>query len=926
MNVSFNATEPILRPLPLMQLFYRWHVDLCSIGRTTPRGNLYCMVCIEAWSKYAVMIPIPDKTSLETSYAFLQHVLARFGAPAEVVTDGGGEFMSYFDKMLQDALIDHRRTSSNHPQANGLAERCVRTLKHGLKKQVRLLNQPDYDGFMYDDEDAKNPKPVIPWDLYVPWIALGYNASKQASTGFSPFYMIHARHATVPPAVQEKFKEPLDFSNGNDMERLTDTLLERAKEARRVSLIAGDNLLIAQHRDTKRYAEIRSGVYLPKVRRFEIGDYVYVKRRSADVIVPTLDMPARPEILRIIEIRPKGVLILQGKDLTTIAENRVNCTPCHLPIVEADEAQGEPVYQHTPCSRCKQVDKPELMVICSSCSQRYHIHCLQPQLSSVPKLRYWTCKACQKRKSDETLVERDQEKLPSTAGAGRQGPQEEPVIASSPRAKNSDQVPPLPTRRGRPPKSAKITKVTESSGEEDEEIDLSSPLEGLTTSQLENLHQGLSGQRVLLQHVDPESGIRLPELWTLEYKGKRHRPKCFIARYKDKKPLNLTLEEVQMTLVPINYEPPSPVDRDRIGGDQDLLEIDTVIAKKTTPGGRKTLYQVLYKGQPDNFRNNQNWVSEHELDQETLEAFERDQRSQRRLASSTIRTLLQQEPKMKEASGTDRPERVRKESSRLKGYHVSMVTHDCKDRGPVMDFDLKQSTGVLEALETLMPSPNGWTKGHATKLANQLVGGRRFLQPQGSYTPGRPQRIATTEQEIQGLLDVIDFSLLPSIVDTFSGHGTIQRVFKQHGLRVICNDIDNEMEADYHLDALQHSTYQSIKDSYGLDAVVISPTFAFLDLALPLAVLHAEQLVCCHVPGHYFTCAPRARFEWMSRLQHEGRLAVIAGLPVGPSHRQCLWFLIFRSAALKKLLYRPGREQYLGFHFLTHTSSHSHGV
>ena len=44
------------------------------------------------------------------------------------------------NKMLQDALIDHRRTSSNHPQANGLAERCVRTLKHGLKKQVRLLN------------------------------------------------------------------------------------------------------------------------------------------------------------------------------------------------------------------------------------------------------------------------------------------------------------------------------------------------------------------------------------------------------------------------------------------------------------------------------------------------------------------------------------------------------------------------------------------------------------------------------------------------------------------------------------------------------------------------------------------------------------------------------------------------------------------
>ena len=93
------------------------------------------MVCIEAFSKFAVMIPIPQKTAEETAYAFLHNVLGRFGAPAELVTDGGTDFESHLHKMLSDAFIDHRTTSSGHPQSTGLAERCVQTLKNCLRKQ-----------------------------------------------------------------------------------------------------------------------------------------------------------------------------------------------------------------------------------------------------------------------------------------------------------------------------------------------------------------------------------------------------------------------------------------------------------------------------------------------------------------------------------------------------------------------------------------------------------------------------------------------------------------------------------------------------------------------------------------------------------------------------------------------------------------------
>jgi hypothetical protein len=41
--------------------------------------------------------------------------------------------------------------------------------------------------------------------------------------------------------------------------------------------MALENLSIAQHRDTLRYATIRGGGYRPQVRRFRPRDYVYLQ-------------------------------------------------------------------------------------------------------------------------------------------------------------------------------------------------------------------------------------------------------------------------------------------------------------------------------------------------------------------------------------------------------------------------------------------------------------------------------------------------------------------------------------------------------------------------------------------------------------------------------------------------------------------------
>jgi hypothetical protein len=53
-------------------------------------------------------------------------------------------------------------------------------------------------------------------------------------------------------------------------------IVENTVLFRRVMPMAMENLSITQHRDTLRYAHTRGDSYKPKVRQFDIGDFVYL--------------------------------------------------------------------------------------------------------------------------------------------------------------------------------------------------------------------------------------------------------------------------------------------------------------------------------------------------------------------------------------------------------------------------------------------------------------------------------------------------------------------------------------------------------------------------------------------------------------------------------------------------------------------------
>jgi hypothetical protein len=98
------------------------------------------------------------------------------------------------------------------------------------------------------------------WDADVAFLMLGYNCSPHSSTGYSPYrQLMHVRQPIAPPAIRTGMAQPIDFE---DASAAAEDLHQRQRWVQQHMLEALENLKIAQHRDQKRYAVVRSATIL----------------------------------------------------------------------------------------------------------------------------------------------------------------------------------------------------------------------------------------------------------------------------------------------------------------------------------------------------------------------------------------------------------------------------------------------------------------------------------------------------------------------------------------------------------------------------------------------------------------------------------------------------------------------------------------
>ncbi|GFW01291.1 transposon Ty3-I Gag-Pol polyprotein [Trichonephila clavipes] len=108
---------------------------------------------------------------------------------------------------------------------------------------------------MYVDVEQKN------WDEILPFVTFAYNTSKQETTGFTPFYLLHGREAETTLDTMLPFC-PNDFDDNNITK-----IAARAEESRQLARV---HTLRAQDKDRRRYDSKHQMVsYAP-------GDLVWV--------------------------------------------------------------------------------------------------------------------------------------------------------------------------------------------------------------------------------------------------------------------------------------------------------------------------------------------------------------------------------------------------------------------------------------------------------------------------------------------------------------------------------------------------------------------------------------------------------------------------------------------------------------------------
>ena len=109
----------------------------------------------------------------------IDSMFCRYSIPEQVHSDMGAQFESKIIQAISKLLgINKTHTTPYHPQSDGLVERLNRTILSMLATTL--------------DNHAGE------WEDYLAKVCFAYNTSRQASTGYSPFYLMFGCKARIP--------------------------------------------------------------------------------------------------------------------------------------------------------------------------------------------------------------------------------------------------------------------------------------------------------------------------------------------------------------------------------------------------------------------------------------------------------------------------------------------------------------------------------------------------------------------------------------------------------------------------------------------------------------------------------------------------------------------------------------------------------
>ena len=144
------------------------------------KGNVENVLIItDHFTMYAQAFPSKTQTALATAKLLWNNFILHYGFLCKIIRDQGRNFESeLIENLCEVAGVKKLRTSPYHPQTNGQCEGFNSTLLNML--------------------GTLTPGQKKDWKSHVPALVHAYNCTKNAATGFSPYYLLFGREPRLP--------------------------------------------------------------------------------------------------------------------------------------------------------------------------------------------------------------------------------------------------------------------------------------------------------------------------------------------------------------------------------------------------------------------------------------------------------------------------------------------------------------------------------------------------------------------------------------------------------------------------------------------------------------------------------------------------------------------------------------------------------
>ena len=185
------------------------------LRKSSKGGHTHLLVAVDKFTKWIEAVPITSSTA-STAVQFIKSIIYRFGVPNSIITDNGTNFTAEeFRSFCKEHDITLNYASVAHPQTNGQVEKANGLVTNGIKKRLLVPLR----------------RAAGAWPEELPSVLWSLRTTPNASTQFTPFFMVYGAEAILPSDVRFEAPRVQAYDEDEADEELEDAsdLLEEAR-------------------------------------------------------------------------------------------------------------------------------------------------------------------------------------------------------------------------------------------------------------------------------------------------------------------------------------------------------------------------------------------------------------------------------------------------------------------------------------------------------------------------------------------------------------------------------------------------------------------------------------------------------------------------------------------------------------------------